>query len=509
MNRLVRNIGYNVTGQLLLLALSFVSVRYIFTELGKDVLGIIYFTLMLNALVIAVLELGVTTTTVKEVSTHRDSDPAYVVKVMRSGAFLYWIGYVLAAITVLVAAPAFVSRWITLESLSEDTAVELLRILGVSSLLALPQTFYVSVFRGLQRMGITNVVDVGTTLVQQVGIVVVIRVTGDLRAVAVWIASTYVLRLIVLTSILSRLFGWTALAPRLDREIIRRNRGFASHMIAITILATVHTQTDKLMLSRLLPVGMLGIYGLLYGTLARGGMITSAVAQGAFPTLTELAASTDRAPLLRRYHRLQDLLCYGLVPPFAFLAFATLPLFSSALDSATAPVLVAPAALLALGFYLNGTLTIPYFVTLATNRPDIGSRQNVAALFATLPVTLIATWKLGLVGAAGSWVWYQLFAYAYSVPLLCRECLGISPWQWYRHELGILALVAGTYGVAALVLAVTGMHSTAAIAIAYAAATLVFGLASWRTMAEDSRRALSDLVRSALRLRTASQGVAG
>jgi O-antigen/teichoic acid export membrane protein len=497
-SRLVRNIGYNVVGQLLLIVLGFVSARYVFAQLGKDVLGILYFAVMLNTIVVAVLELGITTTTVKEVSANQHKDPAYVRRIVRSGAFFYWLGYALAGLALLVAAPWFVRHWITLETVSPDLAVDLLRILGASTLLALPQTFYVSVLRGVQRMGIPNTIDVGFTAIQQAGIIAIISATGDVILVAWWIALVAVVKLLALATVVAKLFDWGALVPGLDLEIMRRNRTFAVHMLAISALAMIHIQTDKVVISALLPVSSIGIYGLLYGTLGRGNFLTSAVAQGAFPALSELVHSGDREQLIHLYHRLHDLVCYGLVPVFALLAFVTYPVFSVVLEPALAATLVLPAAVLATGFYLNGTLTIPYYVCLAMNRPDIGSRQNFVALFTTLPMTLLLTWQFGFAGAAGGWVWYQLFAYAYSMPRVCRECLGILPWQWFRHILVTLLCAACSFGVAAAIVSLVAPRSTAALLVAYSVGLVVYSIATWVTMAADSRAALTRILRANL-----------
>ncbi len=498
MSRLVRNIGYNLTGQLVLLVLGLTSARYIYAELGKDVLGIIYFTLMVNAIVVAVLELGITTTTVKEIAARHETDAPYVRRLIRTGSAMYWLGYVLAAVVVFAAAPSFVDRWIEVEHLARTQAILLVRLLGCSTLLVLPATFYVSVFRGVQRMGVTNTVDVAVTVTQQAVTIAIISLTRDVIWVALWIAIVAVLRLGILAMLVARLYGAGTLVPRIDREIVRANKSFALPMLVVTLLGMVHTQADKFLISWLLPVGSIGVYGLVFGTIARGGLLTSAVAQGAFPALSELAKG-DRAPLLEKYHRLHDLLSYGLVPVYAGFAFAARPMFAAVFGDAMAVDLVLPASLLALGYYLNGTLTIPYFLCLSSNRPDIAARQNVAALFTTLPVTVVLTWQLGIPGAAASWVWYQLFAYVFSMPRVCREVIDIPPARWFAHVGIILGTVAATYGLAAVVLAVLGAHSTPALVVAYLVATAAFLVASTRTMRPDSRTAAREVVRRALR----------
>ncbi len=72
MSRLAKNIIYNLCGQALLLLLGFVAVKYVFRQLGEDAFGVIYFTLTVNAVLCAMLEMGICSTTVREVSAHSE-----------------------------------------------------------------------------------------------------------------------------------------------------------------------------------------------------------------------------------------------------------------------------------------------------------------------------------------------------------------------------------------------------------------------------------------------------
>src|SRR5258706_1884285 len=138
MTRLTRNIIYNVAGQGLVLILSLVAVRFIFRRLGDDVFGIIFFNLVLTTVLVAALELDVSATIVREVSSHFDKDRDYVNALIGTASFLYWgIGLALVVI-IWVTAPLLVTRWVNLTSLNPDTAANLLRILSATALVALP-----------------------------------------------------------------------------------------------------------------------------------------------------------------------------------------------------------------------------------------------------------------------------------------------------------------------------------------------------------------------------------
>jgi len=201
----------------------------------------------------------------------------------------------------------------------------------------------------------------------------------------------------------------------------------------------------------------------------------------------------DQGGLMREYRRLQDLVCYGVVPVFAAVVFAARPLFTYLLDAHAAQILLLPTALLCLGWYMNGTLNIPAILAVAVGRPDIGARQNFYALFVVLPVTVGLIWKWGLVGAGLSFVFYHLFAYSYGARRIASECLGMAPRGWYLHVLKILALASITYGAAWSILALAGLNSIAFLAVAYILASAVYLYAAHLAVGQELRGGLIGL----------------
>src|SRR6202023_173553 len=96
MTRLTRNVIFNVLGQGVILVLSLIAVRFIFRQLGDDVFGIIFFNLVMTSVLTNVLELGVSSTIVREVSSRFDPEPDYIRDLVRTASTLYWsIGIVL------------------------------------------------------------------------------------------------------------------------------------------------------------------------------------------------------------------------------------------------------------------------------------------------------------------------------------------------------------------------------------------------------------------------------
>jgi O-antigen/teichoic acid export membrane protein len=485
MSRLMRNILANVVGQGLVLLLGFVSVKLVFSRLGEDALGIVYVTLALSTALVGLFEAGVAVTAIREVSSHAERDPEYIRDLIRTGTLLYAIGYVAVAALAFFGAPVIVHRWIHLSTMDPGDAVWLLRAVSLSALLGLPRTLYVSVLRGLQRMGTTNVVDVTAAAAQQLGLALILLAGGGLVLVGAWFVVSFAAALAVYLVLVGRAFGASSLAPRWSPRVFRKNKTYSRDTMSISVLSVVHTQTDKVVLSRLLPVATVGFYGFAYGVVGRLSLVTDAIAQAAFPAFSSSASKGDRAGLLARYRPLHELVCLGLVPLFAAVAFAARPLFALVLDADASASLAIPVALLAVGFYLHATITLPYFAALATGRADIPARLNLAALLVVLPLTLALVFAFGILGAALGWIAYHLFWYAAGIPPLYRGALGLPARAYFAQLARPLALAVPTYAAPWILLEATGRVEAATLALAFLAGTLAYaGIAAVLASAE-------------------------
>ncbi|MGB9487179.1 MAG: oligosaccharide flippase family protein, partial [Terriglobia bacterium] len=424
MSRVSKNILYNLLGQGLLVILGFVAVKFIFKQLGQDALGIIYFTFTLNALLTAILALGINETTVREVAAFHVEDPTYIKHLLQTASFFYWSLYVLAALALYASAPWLVTKWINLDTLSPFTATRILRVLGIASLLALPRSFYVSTLRGIQRMEFTNLIDVGTSALQQFGTIGILFLGGGLIQVTHWMAGCYLLGLVVYVTVSAHFFGFKVFVPRISASVIDRNAGYTFRLAGITVLSMIHMQSDKAIVSKLLSLGVFGYYSMAYNAVSRGMLVSASVSQAVFPSFSALYKQGDRDGLMCQYRKLEDLLCYAVMPIFAAIPFAARPLFTFVLNAEAARMLLWPVTFLSIGFCMNGTMSIPYVLSLAVGKPEIAVRSNTYALFVVLPVTALLVYQFGIAGAGFSWVFYHLFTYAIMMPWICSQCLG-------------------------------------------------------------------------------------
>jgi O-antigen/teichoic acid export membrane protein len=489
-----RNILINLSGQAVLLLIGFISVRFLFRGLGPDAVGLIYLALTLNAVLVAVLDGGITATTVREVATSGPLDGA-VRGLIRTASLGYWAGYLLLAAIALSLAPFMVDHWIHLGSLGGVPAAKALRIPSLGALLALPRSLYASLFRGLQRMEIPNLVDIGAALFQQAGAIAILAAGGRLLDVATWFTFGFACAVAAYILLTIKHFGFAAVVPGYSAKSVARTIHFSSQVMGISIMSAIHSQIDRILVSKFMPLAAFGYYAFGAGVTARAGLLSQAFAQAAFPAFIAAHSESDRK---RQYGRLQELLGFSAAVYLSAVAFAEFPLLSYVFDPQVARSLLVPTVLLCGGYFLNATLTMPYAYSLAAGRADITVRMNLLALGLTVPLAVALTLSLGLTGAALSWVCYQLWAYLYSVPRICRECLAQPLAGWYLQVAQVLGLSFASYGVILGATLYLWPDSLVAWLLSYLLGTGLFLVGAYVLISSDLRSVLARFPRMVL-----------
>jgi O-antigen/teichoic acid export membrane protein len=497
MSRLKINIIYNLIGQTSLVVLSFVSVKYIYQQLGQDALGLIYFTAMFNSLLSAALGLGIETVLIREIAAHFNKDEKdeqeYIHRLIQTASFIFWTIFLLLSLCVYFLAPIIVSQWINLESISEETAIYVLRILGIASLVSFPQSVYSSLFNGLQRMEYTNIIQVAITLLQQIGIITIIMLDGSLIKVSYWIAGCSALLIIVFFRASTRFLPIKALVPHFFVDVIKKNFSFSVKMGWISVLTFIHTQADKIVISKFLPIGALGYYSILYGMLSKTVLLVRQVSKAAYPAFCDLFESGKHRQMLTSYKKLQDMVCYSSVPLFAFVIFYNQIIFSYLFDINVAKMLLMPVMFLCAAYFLQVAFLIPYRFMLATGEADIVVKLSSFNLLFSLPTAIISIYFLGLTGAGFAFFLSRLFNLFYGVPKLSRQCLKLSSVHWYLHIIKVFLLFMMSYSSIWLILHFSQVQSISGITIGYMVASILFLGGAWFLIGNEFKSSLINM----------------
>ncbi len=489
MSRVAKNTLYNLVGQGLLLILSLVSVKYIYKRLGEEVLGVIYFVSTMYIILCSILTKGIYASTVREVSSYYEIDPEYIHDLIRTWSIFCWSVFLVFSIGVYFAAPLLVEKWINLSEMDHQTATTILQILGISSLLAIPSSFYSSLIRGIQRMEFTNIIDVSFEALKQLGIILILKYGGNVLHLVCWMAASTLLPILATSLILFNFFPTRSFVPAYSHKVFKRIKDFTSKMMAVTGLSMINWRIDRIAVSYFLPVSILGYYSIAYSLVTKAGIILNSVGTAVFPSFSALHSTGEEEQLLSQYKKVHELLCFIMVPIFAVFPYAVFPLFTYIFDAKVASSMFWPITLLSIGSYMNATLATLYHVSIATGKPEISIKQNIYMLF-ILPINIMLIYFIGILGAAATYITLNLFSYAYFAPRVCNECLNISVKDWYLQVFKLFGLAGLIYAAAWNVLEFYNGFSIPYLATAYIVATIIFLISAYSIMGNELRETI-------------------
>ncbi len=216
-------------------------------------------------------------------------------------------------------------------------------------------------------------------------------------------------------------------------------------MFVGSVLAFLLTQSDKLAVSKLLPLAELGYYTLA-ATLAGGLMqLVAPLNTAVYPRLTVHVAMGNETALRQTYHDACEWMAAIVVPPAMVLAFfPDIVLLAWSGD----PDLVARVApllrILVLGQLANALVNMPYMLQLAHGWTSLAIVVNSVAVLAFVPMVIWAVPKYGGIGAASVWLGLNLGYLAIAAGIMHRRVLKGATLRWYRDAV-ILPLMAASF----------------------------------------------------------------
>lgn len=446
---LKKNVVANFAGSAwsALMGLAFVPL-YI-RMMGVESYGIVgVFTALMGML--AVLDLGLSQAMNREMAKlsvdgqnlHRMVDTARTLEIA------YWgVALIVGAFIALLATP-IATYWLNPEQLTRDDLQQALWIMGLVIALRWPVSLYMGGMNGLQRQIDVNVILSIVATLQGVGALLVLwLVAPTIQAFLAWQVFMALFQVALLRVALWRSFAHCR-SGRFDKRILSDIWRFAAGMSGISLLATILTQLDKVVLSKILTLSEFGYYTFAATVAAVLFRMVVPVFTAYYPRLTELVAKENRQELVKTYHQGSQLMAVTILPVALVLAIFSREILEIWTNN---PSLVLHASLLisllTIGNALNGLMHLPYALQLAHGWTNLALLQNITAVIFLAPAIYFATLRWGAVGAAVVWIILNTGFMLIGVQMMHRRILGEEKWRWYIHSVIFPTLAVVGVGV--------------------------------------------------------------
>ncbi|MBI4191155.1 MAG: oligosaccharide flippase family protein [Betaproteobacteria bacterium] len=450
MTAIRRNIVTNAVGGGWIVALTLLVIPVQIRILGSEAYGMIGVLATLQ-IVFSVLDLGAGATLVQRVATDATPNHQATRELLGAAAAVYCTIAVMTSAGLAWQADWLATHWFRLSELPPATVATGIQLIVVSLLLRCPTALCAAVISGLNRLDLLNLLKAGMQTLRLLGGLVVLLLYRDLLNLLWWEAAVSAAELVAYLVGCKTLVPGLSLWPRFSAGVVRENWRYALGMSAISVIALLLTQTDKIAISRFLPLESLGFYHLAYSATAWIALI-----QGGFNSaiLPSFAADfgTDRiARLSARNNKITQLTVYTVTLPAAMFMFFSAEILGAWVVRDAALAAANVAAVLAAAFMLNAAASNCLTLAVASGRPGIPLRVNLLGLAIYLPALAILLESYGITGAAWAWAVLNAYYVLVLVPIVQSRILGRGYFEWLRGNfLPFVVLGVTVFGVARL-----------------------------------------------------------
>lgn len=404
---LAGNAVANLAGRLVPGLLTLASVPILLHLLGIEAYGVIglYATLQI---VLATLELGLTTTAAREVARNAANRPGDDANrnLLRTLEFVYGAAGVVIVLLFALFAYTILGEVVHPHRLSSSALRAAMLAAGLAIGGRWPVSLYRGTLDGLNLQVKENAITLAVALVRiGGGLLFVAFVVRTITGFMAWQAGATVAELVAMRIATWGAIGRGGLRPHFDVAILRRLWRFAASLTAVGLFGAILSQADKVIVSAKLPLKDLGYYTLAYTATGPLAQVAASIATAALPRFAGHLAGGGLDQLTATYHRTIHVLAFGAIwgsLPLVFFAREILLVWTG--SHTVADAAATPVRLLAVAALFNAIYTVPYTLALADGRSRIALTVNVVSAPILVVVTYVVVVADGIVGAAAVWL---------------------------------------------------------------------------------------------------------
>ncbi|RJG02934.1 oligosaccharide flippase family protein [Noviherbaspirillum sedimenti] len=449
-----RNILANYAGQLYVTLIGILLVPMYVQYMGAEAYGLVGFYAMLQAW-FQLLDMGLTPTMARETARFQGGavDALGLRRLLRALEGIFIGIAILGAAAMLAGSDYIASSWLKVQQLPLHEVKNAVMLIALIVALRWVCGLYRGVITGFEKIVWLN------------GFNIIIATARFALVIPflIYIGATptefFTYQLVVAVIELLGLAGQTyRLLPKIapgqklpwQWQPLRKVLKFSLTIAFTSAVWILITQTDKLILSKLLLLSDYAYFTLAV-LVASGIMVISGPISGALlPRMTKLNAEGNEVGLIQLYRNATQLVAVIAVPAalvLAFFAEQVLWAWTGNIELArkAAPVL----SLYALGNGILALAAFPYYLQFAKGDLKLHLIGNVLFVAIFIPLLIFAVNAYGMVGAGYAWVAANLIPFVFFLPIVHRRFVKGLHTQWLVRDLGAIVLTVLTGAVMA------------------------------------------------------------
>lgn len=436
-----RNVAANLVGSGLVTILTVLITPLQIAILGIASYAIVGFIATLQVM-FAAFDLGLSSTVTRELAADVSNGKTASHDLLTTASTVYWCVAALIGFGLALSSDVIAARWFHSSGSDSVILADSLRVIALYLALRWPAALYVGVLGGLQRMDVLNIVKVGSAIVRLAGGIIVLLHWRTLESFLYWTALSAVFEVTAYWFACRRVYPSMPFRFGFSTSAVRKVWRYSGSMSILSVLAILIVQMDRLMISKLQNLDVLGSYNLAYTAAAGLSIMIGAVNSAVFPWFASVQSLGNPSALRQKYFdaTLAMMLFVGLAA--SILMFYGTPLIALWVNEREGLRAGLPLALLAVGFLVAAAHTNAYNVAMACGRPKWHLRVNILIMLPYAAVMYVLVREYGAIGAALSWVLLNVSYAVLLLPPVHQHLLSISSIDWLRKTILPPVLIA-------------------------------------------------------------------
>jgi O-antigen/teichoic acid export membrane protein len=424
--------------------------------MGAEAYGLVGFFTMLQAW-FNLLDMGLTPTVARETARFRGgaTDALSYRRLLRALQLIFFAVALLGGGVMFVFSGLISDGWLKVQTLPLAQVQLALQLMAVGMALRWMSGLYRGCISGSERLVWLGGFNAFVATLRFLGVLPVLIWVGP--SPAVFFTYQLLVAVVELAGLAAKAFGlfpavppgsqlgWS---PALLFKPIKPVLKFSLTIAFTSSVWVLVTQTDKLVLSKLLPLADYGYFTL--AVLAASGvmMISGPISGALLPRMARLQAEADEAGLISLYRSATQMVAVIAIPACLVLVFFSEQVLLAWTGDGHAAAQASPILrLYALG---NGFLTMaafPYYLQFAKGDLKLHLIGNAVFLLLLIPSLVWATWQYGATGAGYAWLGANAVYFFSWVPMVHMRFLKGLHRNWLIQDLGGIIALTSTVAV--------------------------------------------------------------
>lgn len=413
--------------------------------MGAETYGLVGFFAMLQAWFM-LLDMGLTSTMVRQTALFRGgaTDALNYRRLVRVLEGIFLVVAVVGGLAMFAASGFIAHDWLQVSQLPKTEVQTAIHLMAIIISIRWMCGLYRGAISGSERLVWLSVFNSTIATLRFIGVIPLLIFVGVTPTI--FFSFQLGVSLIELVGLLLYAYHLLPSIPQ-DQQLpwdlapLKPVLGFSLTIAFTSFVWVLVTQTDKLVLSKVLPLAEYGYFTL--AVLVAGGimLLSGPVSNAIMPRLARLEAEGDQRGLIRVYRQATQLVAVLAGSAAITVALCAEPLLwawtgDRMLAKQVAPVL----ALYALG---NGVLAIsafPYYLQYAKGDMRLHLIGNALFVVLLVPLIIWAASQYGAIGAGYAWLGMNLLSFVAWLPFIHRKFAPGLNLKWYGQDVLAITL---------------------------------------------------------------------